>query len=82
MFGMRFASNSEIIDAIDTFFIFAMCFNSAINSGSSEMLVWCPDKDIDNFFIDYNFPPSRQSYKARYGSSYLRKVAPVKLFTI
>ena len=48
---LRFASISAMIDATDVFFIFAIRCNSVINSGSSEMLVWCPDKDTDIFFI-------------------------------
>ena len=39
VFGVRVWSICEIIDAIDLFASFAMRCNSAINSGSSEILV-------------------------------------------
>lgn len=79
--GVRFLSKSEIIEAIDIFFVFAMRCNSVINSGSSETLVWWPDKETDSFFI-YIFPPIKQSYSARCKSSYFLKIFPFKLFNI
>lgn len=50
-FGFLVASISDIIDAIDVFLFCAIRCNSAKNSCSSEMLVWCPDKDTDIFFM-------------------------------
>lgn len=63
VFGARFSSMVDIIDAIDVLRICAMCFNSAINSGSSEILVWCPDKDTDSFFIFIIFPQADNRIK-------------------
>lgn len=53
--GFRFASMLAIMDATDLFVFFAMLRNASINSGSSDMLVWCPDKDTDIFFIFKTF---------------------------
>ena len=40
-----------IIDATEVFFSLAIFCNTSKNSGSKEMLVWCPDKDTDIFRI-------------------------------
>ena len=44
-------SNSDIMDAMDTPRFVAIFFSISINSGSSVILVWCPDKDTEIFFI-------------------------------
>lgn len=44
-------SSSLIIDATDLPWRFASVCSASMNSGSSVMLVWWPDKDTDNFFI-------------------------------
>jgi len=47
----RFLSMSSIIDATDTLSCLAIWLSAAMKSSSNEILVWCPDKDTDNFFI-------------------------------
>ena len=58
--SVRDLSISHIIDAIDVLLSLAIRCNSAINSGSSDMLVWCPDKDTDIFFIIFYHPLNNQ----------------------
>jgi len=47
----RWLSISDIIDATERPRRAAISRRVSINSASSEMLVWCPDKDTDIFFI-------------------------------
>lgn len=54
----RFSSISSMIFATGFFISLAISCSAMMNSSSSEMLVWCPDKDTDNFFI-LDFSPSK-----------------------
>jgi hypothetical protein len=49
--GARPSSICFTIAAIDKLSAAAIFFNVLINSDSSEILVWCPDKDTDNLVI-------------------------------
>lgn len=48
----------SISDAMDLFCWRAMSCRAVINSDSSEILVRCPDKDTDNFFMVIFSPQS------------------------
>ena len=51
VFAFLLLSISLIIAATDMPRAVAMRFNTSMNSGSRVILVWCPDKDTDIFFI-------------------------------
>lgn len=47
----RDESISLIIAATDLPCCFASAYRTSMNSGSSVMLVWCPHKEMDIFFM-------------------------------
>ena len=74
MFAGRDSSISFIIVAMGLPARAANACRASMNSGSSVMLVWWPDKDTDSFFIwfyllCYSFPAIKQSVNARCASS-------------
>lgn len=82
MSGERVASISLIIVATGLPARCANACNASINSGSSVMLVWWPDKDTEIFFMIYIIPAIKQSVNALNGSSYLRSGFNVRLSSI
>lgn len=62
--GVRLSSICSIIDATDLFCICAKSCNASINSGSSDILVWWPDKDTDIFFIIFSPQPGNPIMRA------------------